>query len=137
VTRLLFALFLATACGRTPKSVVKEAEFGVFFGGQVQELQELPKQVDAARQRHGFRLTFGAPLARDIDVTWEISLPLVDENVPRAALVGRATAKLGQSVLDVPLSFRPSDPLGDWHARVTADGQVVIDRNFKVVAPGK
>jgi hypothetical protein len=134
-SRLLLALLLLGACERAPKGVVKEAEFGVFFGGQVQELKELPKQLDPDRQRHGFRLSFAAPLSRDVKVAWEISLPHVDKSAPRAALVGQATAKVGEAVLDVPLSFRPSDPLGDWHARVTVDGQVVIDRDFKVVAP--
>ena len=62
-------------------------------------------------------------------------LPTTDKSAPRPALLGQATAKAGQSVLDVPLAFRPSDPLGGWHAKVTADGQVVIDRDFSVVAP--
>jgi hypothetical protein len=116
---------------------VKEAEFGVFFGGQVQELKELPKQLDPARQRHGFRLTFAAPLRRDVPVGWEVALPVTDPRAPPPALVGQATAKAGQTVLDVPLAFRASDPLGLWHAKVTADGVVVIDRDFAVVAPAR
>lgn len=134
---LALTLLLACGCDTKPKGVVKEAEFGVFFGGQVQELKELPKQLDATRQRHGFRLTFAAPLARDIPVTWEVSLPPTDKSAPRPALIGEATAKAGQSVLDVPLAFRPGDPLGSWHAKVTAAGVVVIDRDFSVVAPPK
>jgi hypothetical protein len=132
---LALALLLSCACDAKPKGVVKQAEFGVFFGGQVQELKELPKQLDPARQRHGFRLTFAAPLARDVPVAWEISLPPTDKSAPRPALIGQATAKAGQSVLDVPLAFRPTDPLGSWHARVIADEVVVIDRDFSVVAP--
>ncbi len=131
------AFLLLLGCDSKPKGAVKEAEFGVFFGGQVQELKELPKQLDATRQRHGFRLTFAAPLERDIPVTWEVSLPPTDKSAPRPALIGEATAKLGQSVLDVPLAFRASDPLGSWHAKVSADGMVVIDRDFTVVAPAK
>ena len=132
----LLALLLA-ACDRQPKSEVREAEFGVFFGGQVQELKAIPKELDAARQRHGFRLVFAAPLEHDVKVTWEISLPASDKSMPRAALVGEATAKVGEKQLDVPFTFRPSDPLGDWHARVMVDGRVVIDRDFTVTAPGK
>lgn len=130
-------LLVLASCERAPKGVVKEAEFGVFFGGQVQELQELPKQLDPTRQRHGFRLTFAAPLERELAVGWEVSLPATDKSAPPPALVGQATAKVGQTVLDVPLSFRASDPLGKWHAKVTADGVVVIDRDFSVVAPSK
>lgn len=122
-------------CARAPESLVAEAEFGVFFGGQVQELKEIAKELDAARQRHGFRLTFRAPLSRDVKVTWELSLPASDKGGPRAALVGEALARAGEKRLDVPLTFRPADPLGAWHAKVSADGQVVIDRDFTVVAP--
>ena len=135
--RLALLLLVVGACQRTPKGVVKAAKFGVFFGGQVQELKELPKQLDPARQRHGFRLTFAAPLTHDVPVAWEVSLPATDKSAPRPALVGEATAKLGQSVFDVPLAFRPSDPLGAWHAKVTADNIVVIDRDFTVVAPAR
>ena len=130
-------LLVLAACERAPKGVVKEAEFGVFFGGQVQELKELHKQLEQARQRHGFRQTFADPHARDVPVPWEVSLPITDTRAPAPALVGQATAKAGQTVLDVPLAFRASDPLGIWHAKVMADGVVVIDRDFTVVAPLK
>ncbi len=123
------------ACGRTPPSVVEEAEFGVFFGGQVQELKEIAKELDPGRQQHGFRLTFRAPLAHDLAIAWELSLPATDKGGPRAAMVGQATAKAGQSLLELPIAFRTSDPLGSWHAKLSADGQVMIDRDFTVIAP--
>lgn len=125
----------ALGCSREPQRLVEAAEFGVFFGGQVQELKELKKELDPARQRHGFRLTFAAPLPHDLPVSWELSLPATDKSAPRPALVGEVTAKRGSSVLDVPLSFRLQDPLGGWHAKVTAGGQTVIDREFTLVAP--
>ena len=93
----------ALACGRSPPGLVQEAEFGVFFGGQVQELKEISKELDPARQQHGFRLTFRAPLKNDLSVTWEVSLPATDKGGPRAANVGQTVAKAGQGVLDVPL----------------------------------
>ena len=128
-------LLCAVACERTPPGVVKEAEFGVFFGGQVQELKELAKELDPTRQQHGFRVTFRAPLAHDVAVVWELVLPVTDKGGPRAALVGQATAQAGQSLLDVPIAFRTTDPLGAWHAKLTVAGQVVVDRDFLVVAP--
>jgi len=134
-TRWWCTPLLLLACHREPESIVQEAEFGVFFGGQVQELKEIEKELDAARQQHGFRLTFRAPLQRALPVAWEISLPVPDKGGPRPAVVGQTTAKVGQSSLDVPLAFRQSDPLGVWHARVTADQKVVIDRDFTLVAP--
>lgn len=133
--RLLVMLLLATACERGTPSVVKEAEFGVFFGGQVQELKEIPKELEPGRQQHGFRLTFRGPLAQDLSVAWELSLPATDKGGPRAALLGQATAVAGQRVLDVPLAFRATDPLGTWHAKLTAAGQLLVDRDFVVVAP--
>jgi hypothetical protein len=120
---------------REPRGLVESAEFGVFFGGQVQQLTRIKKQLDPERQRHGFRVSFTKPLPRDVKVAWEIALPATDANAPRPALVGQTTARQGSSVLDVPLAFRPSDPLGAWHAKVTADTEVVIDRDFSVVAP--
>ena len=135
--RLLLAGFLALACDHTPPGVVKEAEFGVFFGGQVQELQEISKELDPGRQQHGFRFTFRSALPRDVAVKWELSLPVPDKGGPRAALVGEATAKAGQSLLEVPLAFRPTDPLGSWHAKASVDGRVVVDRDFTLVAPPK
>jgi hypothetical protein len=135
VKRRLVALgLLALACRRDAPGLVQIGEFGVFFGGQVQELKEIAKELDPARQQHGFRLTFRGPLTQDVAVSWEISLPAPDKGGPRAANVGQTMAKAGQSVLDVPLSFRPTDPLGSWHAKVTAAGVVVIDRDFQVVA---
>jgi len=133
--RFVALALLGLACNRTAPGVVQSGEFGVFFGGQVQQLKEITKELDPTRQQHGFRLTFRAPLPQDIAVSWEVSLPATDKGGPRAAIVGQTTAKAGQSVLDVPLSFRPSDPLGAWHAKVTAAGVVVIDRDFQVIAP--
>jgi hypothetical protein len=133
--RLVALGLLVLACDRSAPGVVQTGEFGVFFGGQVQELKAIAKELDPARQQHGFRLTFRGPLEKDIAVSWEISRPATDKGGPRAASVGQTTAKAGQGVLDVPLSFRPTDPLGSWHAKVTAAGVVVIDRDFDVVAP--
>ena len=132
---LLAGALLGLGCSRAPESVVAEAEFGVFFGGQVQELKEIAKELDPGRQRHGFRLTFRGPLEHDVKVTWELSLPATDKAMPRAALVGETSARARETRLDVPLAFRPTDPLGVWHAKVTADGHVAIDRDFTVVAP--
>ena len=131
--RLALTALVLLACQRGAAGDV-EGEFGVFFGGQVQELKEIAKELDPGRQQHGFRLTFRSAPERDVEVSWEVSLPATDKSGPRPALVGRATAKAGQRVLDVPLAFRPSDPLGAWHAKVKAGDIVVIDRDFQVVA---
>jgi hypothetical protein len=124
------------ACKHEAPGPVSEAKFGVFFGGQVQELKEIPKELDPARQQHGIHLAFRAPLERSANVAWELLLPASEKQPgPRAALVGQANAKAGETELDVPLAFRPTDPLGAWHVKVSVDGQPVIDRDFTVVAP--
>lgn len=133
--RLFFGVLLALGCSRAPESVVAQAEFGVFFGGQVQELKEIAKELDPARQRHGFRLVFREPLKHDVKIDWELSLPVTDKATPRAALVGETIAHARETRLDVPLAFRPSDPLGLWHAKLSVDGAVAVDRDFTVVAP--
>ncbi len=135
-----FVLVLVLAsggCGRgREQGLLRSAEFGVFFGGQVQELKLISKELDPARQRHGFRLTFREPLIRPVPVVWEISLPVPAQGGPRSASVGEMTATPGLGLLDVPLSFRPSDPAGSWHAKVSVDGQPVIDRDFEVIEAG-
>jgi hypothetical protein len=50
-------------------------------------------------------------------------------------VVGQLTAAPGATVLDIPLSFRPSDPLGVWHAKLNVDREVVVDRDFTLIAP--
>jgi hypothetical protein len=136
--RLALALFasVALACRRdAPPGPVREAEFGVFFGGQIQELERLPKTLDPDRQHHGFRLRFTAPLREDLLVTWELLHPEPSQGGPRPARVGQVVAKAGRTQLDVPLSFRPSDPYGLWRAQVRAGGNLVINRDFEVVDP--
>jgi hypothetical protein len=133
--RALILAVLVVACDRKPAGVVAEAKFGVFFGGQVQQLQEIPKELDPGRQSHGFRVSFRGPLVRDVQLSWELSLPVPEQGGPRAALVGQVTAKAGQTLLDVPLAFRASDPLGVWHARLHVGGQLAVDRDFTLVAP--
>jgi hypothetical protein len=132
---LLFLTLLAAACRGSSESLVEQAEFGVFFGGQVQELKEITKELDPTRQRHGFRIRFRGPLPRDVLVEWELLLPQSEKGGPRAAQLGQVTARAGETELDVPLSFRPADPLGVWRAQLSVDGKSAVGRDFTVVAP--
>jgi hypothetical protein len=135
VTTLLVGTLLLAACRGSSESQVEQAEFGVFFGGQVQELKEITKELDPTRQRHGFRIRFRQPLPRDVPVHWELLLPQSEKGGPRAAQLGQVTAKAGETELDVPLGFRPTDPLGVWHAQLSIDGKSVVARDFTLVAP--
>ena len=135
-------LLLALGCkGQSEDPVLARAAFGVFFGGQIQDRQELPFELDESKQRSGIRLDFRAPLAVPVAVGWEIARPARAKNgkpiVPAESIVevGEVRARVGERRLDVPLSLRQGQPLGVWHVRVKVDGRVVIDRDVLVFDP--
>jgi hypothetical protein len=125
----------------TGEKLVQSAQFGVFYGGQVQERKEIPFELDRSKQEHGFRIDFTRPLARDLEVSWEINMPGSTRRVrDRRGRLGRGRlVKLGEAVVvagrkrfDKLLPFEPGDPLGLWNIRVVVHEQVLIDRPFLV-----
>ena len=131
-------------CSKPEKSedpLVERAAFGVFFGGQIQDRQELPFELDQTKQRVGIRIDFRAPLAHSVSVAWEIARPLNgkakrgDSPADHVVEVGEAAARVGEARLDVPLSLRQGQALGAWHVRVKVDGRQVIDRDVLVFDP--
>jgi hypothetical protein len=138
--RALFAAFaLAAACGcrKSAEPPAVTARFGVFFGGQIQEREEIPLVVDRARQTIGVRLEFSTPPTNESRVTWELEKPRAGKGKALGTVVdyGEAHTRPGEPVLDVPLAFRDDDRPGAWHVRVALDGKSVLDRAFKVVPP--
>ena len=142
--RVWLALFLALAACRERAApapgVVQRAQFGIFFGGQVQEREQIPFEASRARQVQGFRLDFRAPLERDLGVEWEINRPRASQkglhkttaSGERLVQLGQAQARAGQTRFEQVLPFEPGDPLGVWNIRVLVGGQLVIDRRFLV-----
>jgi hypothetical protein len=140
--RVWLLLFLALpACEeRATAGLVKRAQFGIFFGGQVQEREQIPFEPSRASQVQGFRLEFTAPLEADLAVEWEINRPRGSQKSARSApqqsdrlvQLGQARARAGQTRFDQVLPFKPGDPLGVWNIRVLAGGQLAIDRRFLV-----
>lgn len=117
------------------------AEFGVFFGGQVQQRREIPFQLDPSRQQHGFRVWLTAPLAKDVKVRWELNKPGKAERVRdekgrrghgRITVLGTAHIPSGQTRFEHVMRFKPGDPLGVWNIRVVAGDVVLLDRPFGV-----
>jgi hypothetical protein len=110
----------------------------VFFGGQIQDRSELPFELDDAKQRSGIRIDFRAPLTRAVPISWEIARPLnahvaqSDAGADRVTEVGQASARVGETRLDVPISLRQGQVLGAWHVRVQVDARVVLDRDVTV-----
>jgi hypothetical protein len=137
----LLALGACDARGEGASRGGVSAEFGIFYGGQVQELDEIPFELDAAKQRQGFRLTVSPPPPRALEVRWEVGKPGRGRRVsdgqgrkarPRPVQPGRAHFRPGEPVFEQVLAFGPDDPLGLWNIRVVVDDHVVIDRPFVV-----
>jgi hypothetical protein len=131
----------ALGCKGTPEQkLVQRAQFGIFYGGQVQERTELPFELDRTKQSQGIRIEFAKPLARDVPVSWELGMPILrksrmnkDAAAPdRVTQVGETLARAGQERLDIALPFKPGDPLGVWHIYVKVADAVVLDRDFTV-----
>lgn len=140
-------VFLVAACSRPPSSEATDrAEFGIFFGGQIQERDEIPFQLDATKQTQGFRVHFGKPLTRDAAVSWELSMPRValksrgkqvsekqaNAGSPHVKVSGQETARAGQEGFEHVLPFKPGDPLGLWNIRIVVGNTVLLDRPFLV-----
>lgn len=121
--------------------LVAAAKFGVFYGGQVQQREQIPFQLDRAKQQHGIRIDFSAPLKHSVKVAWELDMPGSSKRVRdgqgrvgkgRLVKMEQATIPAGRQRFDRLLQFQPGDPLGTWNIRVLVEQEVVIDRPFLV-----
>lgn len=116
------------------------AEFGIFYGGQIQHRRELPLQLDRARQIQGFRLLRRPPLDA-LTVRWALGKPGTGRPqkdsrgrkvMPRRAQLGEAEWRPGQAVFEQTLPFAPGDPPGLWNLRVQCGDRIVLDQPFMV-----
>jgi len=124
----------AFACEVRPTSggLVEQARLGVFFGGQIQQREEVPRVLDGS-QVQGFRIVFREPLVESKRVRWELVLPPKSGAAEvRVEKLGEITVPVGQREVDQVLGFEPGDPLGLWNIRVLVDDELVIDRAWLV-----
>ncbi len=142
-------VMLAAACARRPApddlpGPTARAEFGVFYGGQVQEREQIPLELDRTRQSQGFRLDFDGPLSREVTVSWELDMPGDTRGVRdvrgragrgRLVKLDEVRVPAGRTRFDQTIELGPDDSLGTWNIRVRVDGEIVIDRPFEVVRP--
>ena len=140
---------LVAACeapSATAPGAGERFEFGVFYGGQIQERDEIPFELDGSRQRLGFRLTASPPPQVPVEVRWELGRPGTGRRVadaqgrkarPRKVQSGRAHFRPGEAVLEQMVAFSPGDPTGLWNMRVVLGQRVVIDRPFLVYDPAE
>jgi hypothetical protein len=134
---LLVLGLAAFGCNKPNDPPAVDAKFGVFFGGQVQEREELPLVLDRTRQSHGIRLDFREPPEQPLRVTWELEKPGAAklEDAGRLVEYGETRTRAGEERLEIPLAFRATDRPGAWRVRVSVAERVVIDRAFRVVPP--
>lgn len=118
------------ACSRpSSQAAAVQGAFGVFFGGEVQELTEL--EVGSLRPTSlGFRLTFPARSADDRRIHYEVVRP---------GPQGRRVTSLGDLVVpgaeiryDQPIAMPVEAELGTWNLRVECDGIAVVDRAIRL-----
>jgi hypothetical protein len=138
----LSALSLRCESKAAPGSSFVDAKFGIFYGGQIQQRQKLPLEVDPAKQRHGFRLDFSQPPLGATPVYWEIDTPAPTApgkagGPKRLTRVGWEQVRAGQDRLDHAFSFEPKDRVGLWNFRVLVGEAPVIDQAVLVYDPNR
>ncbi|MEZ4224219.1 MAG: hypothetical protein R3B13_24935 [Polyangiaceae bacterium] len=138
---------LLASAGCRPEAeppLVKSAELGVFFGGQIQQRSEIPLQHDTSKQTQGFRLRFSRPLTHPVLVRWEVDMPGAGRRVRdaegrrgygRLVKLAEANARAGLEVFDQAIPFAAQDSPGTWNVRVHVDDVLALDRSLWVYDP--
>lgn len=140
--RALLALCVVACLERDrAKDGEVRAEFGIFYGGQVQEREQIPFEIDSARQTFGFRLQLDSAPRDALDIRWELAMPGAGRlrrdsqgrlARPRKVLLGQARWRPGETTFEQTLPLSAGDPLGLWSIRVLVGSRVVLDRPFLV-----
>jgi hypothetical protein len=128
-------LACGTGCRKREDRKDVSARFGVLFGGQIQEREEIPLVLDRSRLALVVRVEWAEPPETAERVHWELAQPVNPKDADGGSLVayGDARARPGEPTLDVPLAFKPGDKPGPWHVRVEVEGRPVLTRAFRVV----
>jgi hypothetical protein len=148
-TRRTWLALLGLALGCDARAVPANeadvrAEFGIFYGGQIQHRRELPLELDRTRQLQGFRLRRSPALETGLTVRWVLGKPGAGrlqkdrrgrKAAPRGAQLGEAQWRAGEAVFEQTFPFAPGDPPGLWNLRVQCGDQVVLDQSFLVFDP--
>jgi hypothetical protein len=134
------ALLACAACrARSDDPELDRVEFGVLFGGDIQDRAEIPLQHDAAQQELALRVTFRKEQTRERVVSFELERPTAqrapDGGISYAAQLGEIRALPGERRAEAKLGFRRGDLPGPWRLLVRLDGRQVLERRFTVVEP--
>jgi hypothetical protein len=133
------SLSLGTGCKKRAETERVTARFGVLFGGQIQEREEIPLVLDRSRLALVVRVEWAEAPETAERVHWELAQPANPKDADAGSIVayGDARARPGEPTLDVPLAFKPGDKPGPWRVRVEVEGRPVLERPFRVVSPVK
>lgn len=139
---LVALAFYAVGCpARGEDAELERVEFGVLFGGDIQDRAVIPLELDPARQELSLRVTFRAALKRERVISWELERPSsqrgADGGLLFAAELGEIRARLGERRAEAKIEFRRGDLPGTWRLRVRVDGTVVAERTIMVTAPDR
>lgn len=139
LTGAALALVLCAGCRKREVTERVTAHFGVLFGGQIQEREEIPLVLDRSRLALVVRVRWAEPPETAERVHWELAQPANPKDADAGSIVayGDVRARPGEPTLDVPLAFKPGDKPGPWRVRVEVEGRPVLERPFRVVPPAK
>lgn len=144
-THLLVAatvLCHGSACTTNPTAPLNEvasAQFGLFFGGQVQQRRELPKPLNQNQSDQGLRLEFRRRLTTPTQVTWHLDHPTARSgprgpcNAPRAIRTTSVLVPAGSDRFEQAIPLEAEDPPGTYNLRVLVGDELALDRSFRVV----
>lgn len=123
--------------GEKADSDVERVEFGVPFGGDIQDRKQIP--LDLESHELALRVTFRAPLTHERALAWELERPSTlrgaDGGSLFAAELGEARVSPGERSAEAKLAIRRGDLPGPWRIRVRLDGRTLLDRKFEVTEP--
>jgi hypothetical protein len=118
---------------------LERIEFGVLYGGDIQDRAVIPLELAPARQELALRVTFRAPLSRERVVSWELERPAPQKSADGGALfaaeLGEIRARIGEQRAEAKLAFRRGDSPGTWRLHVRIDGHPALERTFTVKEP--
>lgn len=137
----LFALWAEGCRARSDDAELERVEFGVLFGGDIQDRAEIPLVFDAAQQELALRVRFREAQRRERVVTFELERPTaqrsLDGGTSYAAQLGEIRTLPGERRAEAKLGFRRGDLPGTWRLLVRLDGRLVLERKFTVVEPAR
>jgi hypothetical protein len=113
---------------------IEKVEFGVPFGGDVQDRGKIPRDLEPPEL--ALRVRFRAPVARERSLSWELERPSAarasDGGVLYEAELGELHVPVGERQIDAKLGLRARDREGVYRLHVRLEGRVILERTFEV-----